>query len=185
MWHKQYKHETAGFTIVELLIVVVVIAILASISLVSYTNIQQRARDSQRKHDIQAIIGALELYHLDHGEYPDGSGSTTINSGWSTTADGSWAELATRLKPYLDILPSDPISTPGANMMLNNVTGYNYAYFTNRSSGVSYCGSWQNQMYILVYRLESSETIRSEQGDCTASPLTANSSEVSHRRVAQ
>jgi len=50
-----------GFTIVELLIVIVVIAILASISVVAYNGIQTRARDSQRSSDISAIKKALEL----------------------------------------------------------------------------------------------------------------------------
>ena len=56
-----------GFTIVELLIVIVVIAILAAISVVAYTGIQQRARDSKRANDIAQIKKALLAYDALHG----------------------------------------------------------------------------------------------------------------------
>ncbi|MCA9336234.1 prepilin-type N-terminal cleavage/methylation domain-containing protein, partial [Candidatus Saccharibacteria bacterium] len=46
------KHRLSGFTIVELLIVIVVLAILAAITIVAYNGIQQRSRDSIRKSDL-------------------------------------------------------------------------------------------------------------------------------------
>ena len=55
------RKNTSGFTIVELLIVVVVIAILAAISIAGYNGIQARSRDGQRKQDIATIKKALEL----------------------------------------------------------------------------------------------------------------------------
>ena len=61
------KKSTSGFTIVELLIVIVVIAILAAISVVAYTGIQQRARDSKRTNDIAQIKKALLVYDALHG----------------------------------------------------------------------------------------------------------------------
>ena len=59
-----------GFTIVELLIVIVVIAILAAISIVAYNGIQQRARDSERQSDINVMQKQLELFYVDKGYYP-------------------------------------------------------------------------------------------------------------------
>lgn len=56
--------KRAGFTIVELLIVVVVIAILAAITIVAYNGIQQTARDSIRKNDIANVAKALHLYNV-------------------------------------------------------------------------------------------------------------------------
>ena len=50
-----------GFTIVELLIVIVVIAILAAISIVAYTGIQERAQKSKVQSDIAQIIKAISL----------------------------------------------------------------------------------------------------------------------------
>ena len=55
-------HKQIGFTIVELLVVIVVIAVLAAVMVVTYSNIQGRARDSQRLSDMNAITKALEIY---------------------------------------------------------------------------------------------------------------------------
>lgn len=156
------RNYRRGFTIVELLIVIVVIAILASITVVAFNGVQQRGKDSQRKSDITAITKALELYYIDNGRYPAGSGSTTINNSWSTTADASWQNLATALAPYTSKLPTDPISTPGA--AVTGGTGYNYAYYANTST---FCNAGIGKMYILVYRLESAPREDTFKGDCT------------------
>src|SRR6476659_7471535 len=66
---KSYKKEK-GFTIVELLIVIVVIGILATLVIVTFSGIQQRARDTQRQTDINAIQGHLEAYYASTGNYP-------------------------------------------------------------------------------------------------------------------
>ncbi len=74
------KKFVDGFTTVELLIVIVVIAILAAISTVAYTGIQGRARDSGRISMVNNIAKALEIYRIDNGQYPainDGSGLET------------------------------------------------------------------------------------------------------------
>lgn len=59
-----------GFTIVELLIVIVVIGILATLVIVTFSGIQQRGRDSQRKTDINALAGHISAYYADKGYYP-------------------------------------------------------------------------------------------------------------------
>lgn len=74
------KHRSGGFTIVELLIVIVVIGILAAIVIVAYNGIQDRARDAQRKSDIASVQKKIELYNAQNEEYP----KTTNNpkSNW-------------------------------------------------------------------------------------------------------
>lgn len=66
----RYKKQ-AGFTIVELLIVVVVIAILAVITIVAYTGIQNRARDSSTAAQLSSAARKVELARVDNGDrYP-------------------------------------------------------------------------------------------------------------------
>jgi len=83
-----HKRNTSGpgFTIVELLIVIVVIAILAAISIVAYTGFQPRARDSIRKQDLATLAKATQLYFVDKGDYVQkGCGLVTAGeegSGW-------------------------------------------------------------------------------------------------------
>lgn len=77
------KKTTSGFTIVELLIVIVVIAILAAISVVAYTGIQSRSRDSIRKQDLATLAKATQLYAVDKGDHAvAGCGNTTSGTGW-------------------------------------------------------------------------------------------------------
>jgi general secretion pathway protein G len=64
------KVNQRGFTIVELLIVIVVIGILAALVITTFTGIQQRARNSERETDIKALHGQLEAYFAQEGRYP-------------------------------------------------------------------------------------------------------------------
>lgn len=68
------KKKQAGFTIVELLVVIVVIAILAGLVITSYLGVQQRARDVERQTDMRELATALELFRSDNGYYPKWSG---------------------------------------------------------------------------------------------------------------
>src|ERR1044071_9326055 len=65
-----FKKKYSGFTIVELLIVIVVIGILAALVIVTYNGIQQKARDTERKTDIKALQGHFEAYWADNAKYP-------------------------------------------------------------------------------------------------------------------
>ncbi len=66
MWAQQ-----KGFTIVELLIVIVVIAILAAITIVAYTGVQNRANDTTVQSDLANFAKKMELLKVDDGRYPN------------------------------------------------------------------------------------------------------------------
>ena len=65
------RKRQEGFTIVELLIVIVIIGILATLVIVTFTGTQQKARNSQRQTDINAINSHLASYYAENGSYPD------------------------------------------------------------------------------------------------------------------
>lgn len=77
-----------GFTIVELLVVIVVIAILVALTLPNLFGLQRRARDDTRKNDLKNIQQALETYYNDNNAYPD-----------------AVADLVTE---YINAIPADP-----------------------------------------------------------------------------
>ncbi|MNY20075.1 Type II secretion system protein G precursor [compost metagenome] len=68
-----------GFTIVELLIVIVIIGILAAITIVAYNGIQNRGYDTAVQSDIRGLANKVMMYQADLGEYPK-AGSRTGDS---------------------------------------------------------------------------------------------------------
>lgn len=69
-----------GFTIVELLVVVVVISILAAITIVSFSGIQNRANDTAVQNDIAAIAKRVQIYQVQNNIYPSGAIDATVIS---------------------------------------------------------------------------------------------------------
>lgn len=70
--------QQSGFTIVELLIVIVVIAILAAIGIVAYTGVQNRAHDSAVQQDLRQLGQQIELYRAANPALPT---TGAMNSG--------------------------------------------------------------------------------------------------------
>lgn len=66
-----HKHTSSGYTLVELLIVIAIIAILASMAFIGISDAQARARDTQRTTDINLLHTRLEEYYTDKGGYPN------------------------------------------------------------------------------------------------------------------
>lgn len=82
------RKTTSGFTIVELLIVIVVIAILAAITIVAYNGIQARASDSRILAGVNQVEKALKLWSADNGSAIKGGLNSTVASGGSACTDG-------------------------------------------------------------------------------------------------
>lgn len=173
----------SGFTIVELLIVIVIIAILAAITIVAYNGIQERALNSDRDARITSIQKALEMYYIDNGEYPTSvsCGSTAINVSWCTTADASWDTFASRLNGgsrgvILDSVPEDPISVPDLSPYIA-AGGSNFAYFSYSGER---CGSAGGQYYLLMYRRDGGISAQLDRkADCSSGTGMSNYSYVS------
>lgn len=64
------KKKQQGFTIIELVIVIIVIGILATIAFVAYRGVTQDARNSQRESDISQLNSLLEYYYGQNSNYP-------------------------------------------------------------------------------------------------------------------
>lgn len=88
-----------AFTLVEILVVVTIISMLASIAAVSYSRFVKQSRDARRKTDIEQIRAASELYRNFKGVYPS-----------SLAFDGS-GEIIDGATKYMTKVPSDPLYT--------------------------------------------------------------------------
>lgn len=130
-----------GFTLVEVLVVISVIALLASVVLVAMNDTRMKSRDVKRKADLRVIRNALELYYDANGQYPQiakwaTSEATTYDNGTK------WALLRSALAPYISALPGDPRPMGTAGPWTNG--NYHYAYSSTSSS-----------VYDLVAQLEN------------------------------
>ena len=67
---KSFAFRRAGFTLVELLVVISIISILTMISVSSFRNAQIKSRDAQRKSDLDGLSKALMMYYNDNGKFP-------------------------------------------------------------------------------------------------------------------
>jgi prepilin-type N-terminal cleavage/methylation domain-containing protein len=83
---KLQRKIQAGFTIIELLIVIAIIGILATLVLTNFQGAQAKGRDSVRQNDINSIYQKLEEFYNENGGYPDGALSTTIFPGMDAEA---------------------------------------------------------------------------------------------------
>ena len=88
-----------GFTIVELLIVIVVIAILAAISIVAYTGIQQRARNSSAFSLASQIAKKADAYYAINGSYPTTAAQFNNTTNKEPNLEGLKVTLTTNTAP--------------------------------------------------------------------------------------
>jgi prepilin-type N-terminal cleavage/methylation domain-containing protein len=139
---KKQKSTMRGFTIVELLIVIVVIGILAAIVIVAYQGVTQRAKAAQYQTDVTAIVKKGEIYNTMTNAYPlTAAGADALTVTTPTVAGGNLTALFNanadaKLPATVAIFAVTPYTAGGPSYTQANAaigtTAINY-YF------VSYC----------------------------------------------
>lgn len=135
MISRNYRRSSNhGFSLIEIVTVIIVISILATITIVYYSSTRAQADDTRRLNDMKMIAKALEMYRIKNGSYPPNQSSSWARS--NVLGDNFIAEL----KPYLDNknTPVDPI---------NDTSSY-YRYF-RYSAGNSGCDPSKGAFYVL------------------------------------
>ncbi len=102
-----------GFTLIEIMIVVVILSILASLIIPRIMNRPDQARVVKAQQDMRALESALNMYRLDNYRYP------TTNQGLQAlvTKPAGQPEAANWQQAYLDKLPKDPWGKPYLYLM--------------------------------------------------------------------
>ncbi|EKD56864.1 MAG: Type II secretory pathway pseudopilin PulG-like protein [uncultured bacterium] len=114
------KHnKTTGFTLVELLVVISIIGLLATLAIVSLNAARTRSRDTKRASDLRTIQTALELYFDENDDYP-ASSLMILPSPWNGAANS----LLFYLNPFVQgsSLPVDPLNNTTYNRYLYSAT---------------------------------------------------------------
>jgi type II secretion system protein G len=126
------KVSQKGFTIVELLIVIVVIGILAALVITTYNGIQQKGRNTERETDLKALQGQLEAYYAQNGAYPDETQLTTTSATNVTFIGASMKGLD---KEAL----RDPKAAAGSYALAAAPAANVYSYEATQADGATAC----------------------------------------------
>lgn len=114
-----------GFTLIEMMVVVTIISLLATMGLISYSSTTKNARDGKRKADLEQIRSALVLYRVDVGNYP-------ASITWSTMSP-----IATYMSGSL---PSDPKPAPYTQYSYTTAGGITFSVCAMLEvTSTSYC----------------------------------------------
>jgi prepilin-type N-terminal cleavage/methylation domain-containing protein len=112
--------KSSGFTIVELLIVVVVIAILAAITIVSFNGVTKRANESSVQSSIRQIANQIDLYRIENGTYPPSLATLNVNQALYGNSKMKWA-YTTSADSYC--LSGNTSESSGLTYHVSNITG--------------------------------------------------------------
>jgi len=118
--------KSRGFTLIEMLVVISIIAVLAGVGLATFTNAQKKSRDARRMADLEAVRSALEIYRADNP-----------SSGYPDT---DYTGLGAILTNYIVPLPSDPFPAPQPQYTYSKVVnGYQLCATREIMTPSSYC----------------------------------------------
>lgn len=120
-----------GFTIVEMIAVLAILAVLSSVGISSFAAAQRKGRDARRKSDVELIRAAIEQYRSNNNVYPASLGTSICD-----------ASPCNSTNTYLQTVPLDPLP-PGSYWYLRNSPNDYYlcTALTTPPSPVSSCGA--------------------------------------------
>ncbi|MGN6371105.1 MAG: prepilin-type N-terminal cleavage/methylation domain-containing protein [Phycisphaerae bacterium] len=130
------KRNVRGFTLVEILIVVIILGILAAIVIPQFTNASNDARNNSVASTLQTARSQIELFKIQHADTPPlATAMWTIMLGKSSTTEvGAAAATGTNFGPYLQQAPTNPLNGQSA-CGASAATTVGWVYTTSANNG--------------------------------------------------
>jgi prepilin-type N-terminal cleavage/methylation domain-containing protein len=153
LFKKKITGASGGFTLIEVMVAVGIIAILSGVIAVSASSTNKQSRDAKRQSDLRELQAAVELYKNRHGRYPEACvpANAGLAQGWSGQQNTNYAcaggsnEYIIGLAPeFIKVLPYDK--------KLNG-TNSGYVYRTNANG--------------TVYKIKAMHTVEEDEIDYT------------------
>ena len=108
------KQESAGFTLIELMVVMTLIVILAGIGLAVHANSQTRAREAVLKEDLFRMRDAIDQYYADKNAYPTALESLVTEKYLRAIPEDPFTDSSTTWQTVMSELdPANPSAQPG------------------------------------------------------------------------
>jgi len=158
----QRRANQTGFTIIELVVVLSILAILSGVLVPRVSSHMRAARDARRLADIKMLRAAIEEYYADTGDYPV-AGANSSYGGWDVSHDGGFIDVL-QDEGYIDELKTDPVDDvtyhyryyvyekgsygcSGERFYVLGIRNFESAAFASRNRGFFKCASrdWGNE----------------------------------------
>ncbi len=106
------KRNARGFTLVEILIVVIILGILAAIVIPQFTSASSDARKSSVASTLQSLRSQIELFKVQHNDTPpkDATALWTVLGGKTSTTDTTAVNALGTFGPYVQNPPANPVN---------------------------------------------------------------------------
>jgi type II secretion system protein G len=148
---KPSKQADRGFTIVELLIVIVVIAILAVVTIIAYTGMQGRAKFANMQSDLKTITKAVELYKVDNNAYPSTINKDGCTYNWCGWDQATGDDFIPGLVPkYISKIPQLSGELPLKDTYLYQSNGTDYQLIRYKVDGLPTVETQNNPLLALT-----------------------------------
>jgi general secretion pathway protein G len=124
----------SGFTLVEILIVVVILGILAAIVIPQFTDASTDAKTASVKTDLQTMRSQIELYKIQHTDALPGAGSATFPQCMIGQTDVAGA-VGTDFGPYVQKIPTNAFDNSDTVTVGTAAPGNGAGWYFNSSTG--------------------------------------------------
>jgi general secretion pathway protein G len=112
--HRSPRHQTSGFSLLELIVVIAIIGILATIAMPALKDVPRRAAEAVLKSDLRTFRDIIDQYKADKGTYPP-SLDALVDEGYLrampmdpiTKSTETWVAVVEELDPELEFVETD------------------------------------------------------------------------------